>query len=57
MHADNIIVLKNTGAGTKVIEQGKHAELIQRDGEYAQLWKLQTKKVDEPVYSGNLLKM
>ncbi len=37
--ADNILVLD---AG-KVVEQGTHAELIQKDGLYAKLWNLQTK--------------
>ncbi|KAL4948045.1 P-loop containing nucleoside triphosphate hydrolase protein [Aspergillus filifer] len=39
-HADNIVVLgKGTDGFGEVIEQGKHDELVERDGDYAQLWK------------------
>jgi ATP-binding cassette subfamily B protein len=37
MNADEILVMD---AG-KIIERGKHAELVARDGHYAQMWKLQ----------------
>jgi subfamily B ATP-binding cassette protein MsbA len=37
MNADRIIVLKQG----KIIESGKHEELIQQKGEYYKLWKLQ----------------
>ena len=38
--ADQILVLK---AG-RIVEQGDHAQLIDRDGEYAALWRRQTRK-------------
>ena len=38
--ADSIIVLK---AG-KIIEQGKHQELLNQNGEYARMWALQQKQ-------------
>jgi len=34
-HADNICVLE----GGKLTEQGTHAELLQREGTYARMWK------------------
>jgi len=37
MNADRIIVLKNG----KIIEEGKHNELVKKNGEYAALWDLQ----------------
>ena len=37
MNADRIIVLKKG----KIIQQGKHSELIKQDGEYERLWNLQ----------------
>ncbi len=37
MHADRIIVMKNG----KIVQQGKHEELIKVAGEYSKLWKLQ----------------
>lgn len=42
--ADRIVVLK---AG-RVVEAGAHAELIGRDGEYAALWRRQTRAAAEP---------
>ena len=38
--ADQILVLK----GGKIVEQGDHAQLIDQDGEYAALWRRQTRK-------------
>jgi ATP-binding cassette subfamily B protein len=38
--ADQILVLK----GGKIVEQGDHAQLIDLDGEYAALWRRQTRK-------------
>ncbi|MEJ8547863.1 ABC transporter ATP-binding protein [Brevibacillus borstelensis] len=39
VNADNIIVLDKG----KIVEQGRHEELIKNDGLYAKLWMLQTK--------------
>jgi ABC-type transport system involved in Fe-S cluster assembly fused permease/ATPase subunit len=38
--ADQILVLK----GGRIVEQGDHAQLIDRDGEYAALWRRQTRR-------------
>jgi ABC-type transport system involved in Fe-S cluster assembly fused permease/ATPase subunit len=38
--ADQILVLK----GGKIVERGDHAQLIGQDGEYASLWRRQTRK-------------
>ena len=38
--ADQILVIK----GGKIVEQGDHAQLIDADGEYAALWRRQTRK-------------
>jgi ABC-type transport system involved in Fe-S cluster assembly fused permease/ATPase subunit len=38
--ADQILVLK----GGKVVEQGDHADLLERNGEYAALWRRQTRR-------------
>ncbi len=37
MHADKIVVLKQG----KIVQQGKHNDLIHQDGEYKHLWELQ----------------
>jgi ATP-binding cassette subfamily B protein len=37
MHADKIVVLKEG----KIVQMGKHNELIRKPGEYSKLWKLQ----------------
>ena len=37
MEADNIIVLKEG----KIIEEGTHEQLLEKDGEYKSLWDLQ----------------
>ena len=38
--ADQILVVK----GGRIVEQGDHAQLIDQDGEYAALWRRQTRK-------------
>ena len=38
--ADQILVIK----GGRIVEQGDHAQLIDQDGEYAALWRRQTRK-------------
>src|ERR1700750_263786 len=38
--SDQILVLK----GGKIVERGDHAQLIENDGEYAALWRRQTRK-------------
>lgn len=38
--ADQILVLKNG----RIVEHGDHAQLIEQDGEYAALWRRQTRK-------------
>jgi ATP-binding cassette subfamily B protein len=38
--ADQILVLK----GGRIVEQGDHADLIDKEGEYAALWRRQTRK-------------
>jgi ATP-binding cassette subfamily B protein len=43
VHADEILVMEKG----RIIERGKHAELLERDGLYAQLWHLQER--DEPA--------
>jgi ATP-binding cassette, subfamily B, heavy metal transporter len=40
MHADQILVME---AG-RIVERGSHAELLARDGHYAQMWRLQQQK-------------
>jgi ATP-binding cassette subfamily B protein len=37
MSADRIVVLKNG----KIVEEGKHKDLISKKGEYYKLWKIQ----------------
>ncbi len=37
MDADRILVMD----GGRIVEQGSHAELLERDGQYAQMWTLQ----------------
>ena len=40
VNCDKILVLK----GGAVVEQGTHADLLERDGEYATMWNLQNSK-------------
>ena len=40
VHADKIFVLDKG----EIIEQGNHAELVEQDGMYAQMYRLQTEK-------------
>ena len=42
-HADHIVVL----AGGKVIEQGSHDELLEADGRYAELFRLQAERFSD----------
>jgi ATP-binding cassette subfamily B protein len=44
MDADQILVMD---AG-RIVERGTHAELIARDGRYAQMWQLQQEEREEP---------
>jgi ATP-binding cassette subfamily B protein len=37
MHADEILVMD---AG-RIVERGNHGDLLERDGHYAQMWRLQ----------------
>ena len=37
VHADNIVVLNNG----KIVEQGRHSDLVSRNGTYAQMWQQQ----------------
>ncbi|NHN37593.1 ABC transporter ATP-binding protein/permease [Pseudomaricurvus alcaniphilus] len=45
--ADKIVVLDQG----QVVEQGSHAELLQKNGHYAHLWRVQQRQQSEPVYS------
>jgi ATP-binding cassette, subfamily B, heavy metal transporter len=45
MHADQILVM-DTG---RIIERGSHAELLAAEGHYAQMWRLQQQRRDEPL--------
>ena len=40
VHADKILVLDKG----EIVEQGNHAELVEQDGMYAQMYRLQTEK-------------
>jgi len=43
--AHEIVVLE----GGRLVERGPHAELLARDGRYAQMWRLQQSGQDEPA--------
>lgn len=47
MDADQILVLmkENNSSGATVVEQGTHQELLEKNGTYAQFWKLQTGQI------------
>ncbi|QOR37922.1 ABC transporter ATP-binding protein [Billgrantia diversa] len=45
VHADEIVVVD----GGRVVEQGTHAELLDRDGRYAAQWRVQTGALEEPA--------
>jgi len=50
MNADQILVVD----GGRIVERGKHAELLEANGYYAQMWELQQeeRESDLPHYSG-----
>ncbi len=49
MHADQILVMDQG----RIIERGHHAELLARDGHYAQMWRLQQqRREDVPATAG-----
>jgi ATP-binding cassette, subfamily B, heavy metal transporter len=45
MNADEILVMD----GGEIVERGRHAELLVRDGHYAQMWRLQQQERDVTV--------
>ncbi|MCE8039764.1 ABC transporter ATP-binding protein [Halomonas sp. MCCC 1A11062] len=49
VHADEIVVVD----GGKVVEQGSHAELLQRGGRYAAQWRVQTGALEESEVLGS----
>lgn len=49
VHADEIVVVD----GGRVLEQGSHAELLQRGGRYAAQWRVQTGALEESEVLGS----
>ncbi|MGL6251489.1 MAG: ABC transporter ATP-binding protein [Billgrantia desiderata] len=49
VHADEIVVVD----GGQVVEQGSHAELLQRGGRYAAQWRVQTGALEESEVLGS----
>jgi ATP-binding cassette subfamily B protein len=49
VHADEIVVVD----GGKVVEQGSHAELLQRGGRYGAQWRVQTGALEESEVLGS----
>ncbi|MCE8004383.1 ABC transporter ATP-binding protein [Billgrantia ethanolica] len=49
VHADEIVVVD----GGRVVEQGSHAELLQRGGRYAAQWRVQTGALEESEVLGS----
>jgi ATP-binding cassette, subfamily B, heavy metal transporter len=45
MNADEILVMDQG----RILERGRHAELLARDGHYAQMWRLQLQQRDAPA--------
>ncbi|WP_332672180.1 ABCB family ABC transporter ATP-binding protein/permease [Aromatoleum sp.] len=48
MNADEIIVLDQG----RIVERGKHGELLARDGDYARMWALQQQEGEETLAAG-----
>ena len=49
MNADQILVMD----GGRIVERGTHAELLERDGRYAQMWRLQQQRAEESPGHGH----
>jgi ABC-type transport system involved in Fe-S cluster assembly fused permease/ATPase subunit len=49
VNSDEIIVL----SGGKIVERGRHAELLSMDGEYAKLWALQAKQASKKFWNNS----
>ena len=47
VYADVIYVMDRG----RIVERGRHAELIARSGQYARLWAMQTNAIDAPLPS------